>query len=145
MTGLPRFAATALLTGYGWLAVGGMLAAWHALNTGTMAGGPWWMSVPLGGLVYDGVWHALLLGFVFSMIFGHAPIIFPALLGVQIRFSRLFYLHLALLHLTLIVRTAGGVMLNFDWRAWGAIGNTLAILLFLVMTVSHLRRRPSSS
>lgn len=145
MTGLPRFAATALLTGYAWLGVGGVLAVWYALNTPAAGNASWWMSVPTGGLVYDGLWHTLLLGFVFSMIFGHAPIIFPAVLGVQMKFSRLFYLHLTLLHLTLIVRTVGGVTLNPDWRAWGAIGNALAILLFLVMTVSHVRRRPSAS
>lgn len=145
MTGLPRFAAAALLTGYAWLAVGGMLAAWYAINTPAAGNTSWWMSVPMGGLAYDGLWHALLLGFVFSMIFGHAPIIFPAVLGVQMRFSQLFYLHLTLLHLTLIVRTIGGVTLHPDWRAWGAIGNALAILLFLVMTVSHVRRRPSPS
>jgi hypothetical protein len=30
------------------------------------------------------------VGFVFSMIFGHAPVIFSAVLGVAIPFRRLF-------------------------------------------------------
>jgi len=36
---------------------------------------------------YDAFLHAVLLGFVFAMIFGHAPIIFPAVLGIRIPFA----------------------------------------------------------
>ncbi len=39
----------------------------------------------------------MFLGFVASMLFGHAPIIFPAVLHLPIRFERTFYAYLALL------------------------------------------------
>lgn len=56
--GLPRFAAACMLTGYVWLAVHGVLS----LSSPTVSAGP----------LYDARWHALFLGFVFAMIFGHA-------------------------------------------------------------------------
>ncbi|HME69219.1 MAG TPA: hypothetical protein VKM54_05055 [Myxococcota bacterium] len=42
---------------------------------------------------YDAILHALFLGFVMTMIFGHAPIIFPALLARPMRFLPAFTLH----------------------------------------------------
>jgi hypothetical protein len=67
MSGLPRFIAVALLSGYAWLGVAGLLA----VRWGSVAAGP----------QYDAMLHAVFVGFVFSMIFGHAPIIVPAILG----------------------------------------------------------------
>ena len=64
--GQARFIAICLLTGYIWLGFGGLLA----MRFGGMMAGP----------QYDAMLHAIFLGFVFSMIFGHALIIFPALL-----------------------------------------------------------------
>jgi hypothetical protein len=66
--GLPRFVACALLAGYVWLAVGGVLWA----RDGAAVAGP----------AHDAELHAIFLGFVFSMIFGHAPVIFPGVLGL---------------------------------------------------------------
>ncbi|MFW6039072.1 MAG: hypothetical protein ACOC9P_01180 [bacterium] len=140
--GVPRFAATALLGGYGWLAIGGALACCHAVLTPGAAGQRWIHTVPMAGLTYDAVWHSLLLGFVFAMIFGHAPIIFPAVLGIRMRFTQWFYSHLLLLHLTLIVRIAGDLILEPTWRAWGGMGNAAAILMFLAVTVINVRRPP---
>src|SRR5690606_10579616 len=91
--GLARFIALSLLAGYVWLALGGLLAIRYA---GMMA-----------GPFYDALLHAFFLGFVFSMIFGHAPVIFPAVLGLPMPYSDRFYSHLILLHATLIVRVAG--------------------------------------
>ena len=61
-TGLTRFIALNLLIGYVWLVVSGALA----LVAGQQA----------AGLIYDAMLHTLFLGFVFGMIFGHAPVIF---------------------------------------------------------------------
>ena len=72
---------------------------------------------------------------VFAMVFGHAPIIFPAVLRTPVPYSPLFYGHLSLLHLTLAVRLAGDLAGNHGWRALGGAGNALALLLFLVMTI----------
>jgi hypothetical protein len=61
-TGLPRFAAVCLLSGYAWLGAAGLMGiAFGAVY---------------GGLYYDALLHAIFLGFTFAMIFGHAPIIF---------------------------------------------------------------------
>jgi hypothetical protein len=93
-TGLTRFIAACLLLGYVWLVAGGLL--WAAY------GGQY-----LAGPIYDAMLHMIFMGFVFSMIFGHAPIIVPALLGVQVPYTPLFYIHLSLLHLSLLLRVGG--------------------------------------
>ncbi|HEX7054485.1 MAG TPA: hypothetical protein VF211_11195 [Burkholderiales bacterium] len=102
--GLPRFVAVCLLAGYFWLAVAGALLLLH---------GP-----------RDAALHALFVGFVFSMIFGHAPVILPAVLGVRVPYGPALYAPLALLHASLAVRVAYSAPL-------GAWGNAAAIVLFL--------------
>jgi hypothetical protein len=119
--GLTRFMAAALLTGYAWLAVAGGLWA----SVGQMADGG----------AYDAELHAIFLGFVMSMIFAHAPVIVPSVLGRPLPFRRYLYVPLVLLHVSLILRLAGG-----DWAGstdawqWGGSLNETAILLFLTMT-----------
>jgi hypothetical protein len=120
--GLPRFVALALLPGYVWLGVGGAL--W--LRDGAV----------LAGFAHDAELHAIFLGFVFSMIFGHAPVIFPGVLGLRIPFRRPFYLHLALLHAGLALRVGGDLAGSFDTARWGGMLNATAIGLFLVATVA---------
>lgn len=119
--GLTRFIAVCMLSGYVWLGVGGILAAWYGF---------------LSGGVYDAVLHTVFLGFVFSMIFGHAPIIFPAVLNVQIPFRAAFYAHLGMLHLSLLLRVAAGLTEWHQGRLWGAMLNVIALLLFIANTVT---------
>jgi hypothetical protein len=102
--GLTRYVATCLLAGYAWLALGGTLMALSR--------------------AYDASLHAIFLGFVFSMVFGHAPVILPAVLRVPFPYHRILYLPLALLHASLAVR----VLLSIPVGAWG---NAAAIALFL--------------
>lgn len=111
--GLARYMAVCLLGGYVWLALGG--AAWAA--------------TALGAPCRDAALHAIGLGFVLSMMFGHAPVILPAVARLKLRFGRAFYVPLALLHASLLVRLGPG---SFDpaWRAWGSAGNAFAIGLF---------------
>jgi hypothetical protein len=116
---LPRFMTSCLLAGHLWLGIGGLL--W--LFLGARAG---------AGPAYDAAIHAFFLGLVFSMIFAHAPIIFPAVLGVSMPFRSEFYAHLAVLHLSLIARVGGDLAAWTPARTWGGFGNALAILLFLV-------------
>ncbi|MCS7236635.1 MAG: hypothetical protein RMM30_11775, partial [Armatimonadota bacterium] len=78
---------------------------------------------------------ALFLGFVFSMVFAHAPIIWPSVLGGEVRFSARFYLHLALLHLSVLLRVASDLAGWEPGRRWAVVLNTLAVLLFLANTV----------
>jgi hypothetical protein len=119
--GMPRFVALALLPGYVWLAVGGVL--W--LRDGAA----------VAGFAHDAELHAIFLGFVFSMIFGHAPVIFPGVVGVRIPFRRVFYAHLALLHAGLVLRVGGDLAESFTAARWGGLFNATAIALFVVATV----------
>jgi hypothetical protein len=130
-TGLPRFIAACLLLGYGWLGAGGGLS----LAYGEV----------VAGLQYDAVLHAVLLGFVFSMIFGHAPIIIPAVMKIAVPFTGRFYLHLALLHAGLALRVGSDVLGSWTGREWGGLINVLAVVLFLANTLVAIRLRPAAA
>lgn len=126
--GLPRFIATCLLSGYAWLAVAGLLG----LNGALAPGHPW----------RDAALHAISLGFVFAMVFGHAPIIFPAVTRIKIPYHRVLYLPLVLLHLTLAVRILGGLGDNFALRYYAALTNGLMLLVFIATMVTRVRSKP---
>jgi len=133
-TGLPRFTAVCMLAGYFWLCCAGLLMLTNNLGVTMVA-----RDVPL---------HAIFLGFVFSMVIGHALIIFPAVTRLKIPYSPLFYLPLLLLHGTLALRVAGGVIVS-PLYAWGGLLNALALLVFILMMVYSVARgiaatRPSS-
>ena len=125
-TGLTRFIAVCLLSGYAWLALAGatMLAA----------------GLAPGSAAYDAALHALMLGFVFSMVFGHAPIIFPAVLRVAVPYHPVFYVPLALLHLSLALRLAGDLAVQPDWRSMGGALNAVALLAFILNTIAAVIR-----
>jgi hypothetical protein len=106
--------AVCLLMGYFWLAMSGV--AWCLASQGVVA-------------ARDTALHALSLGFVFSMVLGHAPVILPAIARVKLLFGRAFYVPLAMLHGSLAVRLVSP-WLNLDGLALGAAGNALAIVLF---------------
>ena len=116
--GLSRYMALCLLTGYVWLAVGGVA----------------WAATAMGLPVRDMALHALGLGFIFSMIMGHAPVILPAVARVKLRFGWYFYVPLAALHLSLIVRLGFGLF-DLQVRGAGALFNAAAIALFAVTVV----------
>jgi hypothetical protein len=124
--GQARFIALALIAGYFWLAVGGLLM----LRFGGMT----------AGLQYDAMLHAVFVGFVFSMIFGHALIIFPAVLGRPLLYRPFFYLPLALLHLSLVLRIVGDLALQMTARQWGGILNATAILVFMALVAASVAR-----
>ncbi len=117
--GVTRFIALCLLIGYAWLAVGG--AAW-------LVAGP-----VTSGAAYDVMLHAVFLGLVVSMVFGHAPVILPSVLRVPLPYRPWFYGHLALLHAGLLLRVAVGDVLGVLWAwQWGGVLDVAAMLLFLV-------------
>ena len=127
--GLTRYIAACLLPGYFWLGVGGLL--W-LIYGGAYSAGP----------IYDAMLHTIFLGFVFSMIFGHAPVIIPAVLRISVPHRPIYYLHLVLLHLSLAIRVTGDLALDPTIRRWGGLFNATAVLLFLVVTLApwtHLR------
>jgi hypothetical protein len=126
--GLARYIALCLLSGYVWLAVGGAVMAGAGLEPGRPS--------------YDAALHALLLGFVFSMVFGHAPIVFPAVLRVVLPYHPVFFVPLVLLHASLALRLLGDVGGSFALKQWGALGSALALAAFIgVMANAVFRSR----
>ena len=125
--GLTRFIAVCLLSGYVWLAIGGgIIVAAKGLHAGTAS--------------YDAAVHALALGFVFAMVFGHAPIIFPAVLRVAVPYHPTFYAPLALLQASLVLRLAGDALGDFALVRAGGLGNALALAAFIACTVGAVIR-----
>jgi hypothetical protein len=111
--GLTRYVAVCLLAGYAWLALGG-------------AG-------LLLGLPADATLHSIFVGFVFSMVFGHAPVILPAVLRLRFPYSPWLYVPLGLLHGSLALRL-------FDPVA-GGYGNAVAIALFIATAATLVLAR----
>jgi hypothetical protein len=119
--GLTRFMAVNLLGGYFWLGAGAL--AWL------------WFGGDLTTFHYDAMLHTIFLGFVFSMIFAHAPVIFPAVLQSPLPYRRAFYLHSALLHLSLAMRIGGDLWGSYASYQWGGMLNVAAVLVFVGNTV----------
>lgn len=122
--GLSRFMASALLLGYAWLVVAGVLSL---VSAGTVA-----------GELYDARLHTFFLGFTFSMIFAHGPVIFPAILQRPIDFHPALYAPLGLLHVGLAIRFAGDLTGLWSQRPVGGLLNAAAILLFLATMATRL-------
>jgi len=115
--GLTRFIAVNLLAGYFWLGFGGLTWIWFGNDLTTFH--------------YDVMLHSIFLGFVFSMIFAHAPMIFPAVLQRPLPYRRAFYVHSALLHLSLLLRICGDLWAAYAAYQWGGLLNAIALLVFV--------------
>ncbi|WP_232511117.1 hypothetical protein [Micromonospora sediminimaris] len=131
---LPRYVAVGLLSGYGWLALAGVLWA----GAGPATDGP----------RYDATLHAVFLGFVMSMIFVHAPVILPAVLRRPLPYHRVLYPPLAVLHASLLVRVGLGDAAGMAqvWR-WAGVANVAAVLGFagcaVTLSLRHGRLSPT--
>ncbi len=117
--GMAAYTARCVLLGYCWLAFSGVQLVLFGLPF-------------TSGLHFDRVLHGVFVGFVLTMVVAHGPMVFPAILKTPIRFSGWFYLPLALLQGSLVVRCVGATAL-------GATGNVLAMLVFGVTMASHYR------
>lgn len=120
--GVHKFMGVSLLTGYVWLLAGGLFLLGYGL--------------PPAGPVYDAILHSVYLGFVFAMVFGHAPVIFPAVLRLPIRFHPLAYLPLWLLHGSLVARIYADFAGAFSLRVPAGLWNALAIVLYFLITAT---------
>lgn len=110
--------ALCLVVGYVWLAVAAVLG----LQGQTVA------------------WHVLWLGFVMAMVFGHAPIMLPALAGWRPEPTRWALLPLAVLGASLALRVLASVTNGPAGLAAAGAGHALAFVLFGVVMVRAVRR-----
>lgn len=127
LSGQARFCATAMLAGYAWMAVAGIAL---------IARGP--DVAPYG---YDVALHAVLIGFVLSMVFGHALIIVPAVARVRLRYQPVLYGPLALLHLSAVLRVAGGLLDIEEMRRVSGPLTMLAMAAFAACLIYGARAR----
>ncbi len=126
--GLPRFTAVSLLLGFAWLLVGGGLIL---IDGGVLA-----------GLAYDAGLHAIFLGFVLSLVFAHALVIVPAVLGRPIPFHAVLYVPVGMLELSLVARVYADLANDPVLREWAGLFNVGAIVLFgALLPALYLRGR----
>ena len=123
--GITRFVASCLLSGYAWLLIGGLLI------TGFLH---------LGVFQRDAAIHAIALGFIFAMVIGHAPIIFPAVVRLAIPFSPIFYAPLILTSLGALLRLLAALTAEPALRETGAIINAVGILSFMLCILRQVTR-----
>jgi hypothetical protein len=124
--GLRRYNAAALLAGYLWMAVAGL--TWVVVG------------VPDARPSYDMAVHGVFLGFGVSMVMAHAPIIFPAVLGRDLPYRRLFWLPLGVLHASVAVRFVGDLTgMDALWQAGGVGGVISLLLLALSIVITAVR------
>lgn len=122
--GQHRYSAQLLITGYVWL----LLTAALIPQANKFVFG------------YDAVLHSFFIGFVFSMIFSHAPIILPAVLKLPVKLFRpVLYAWFALLQLSLVLRMAGDILINMEMRKWSGMLNGVSILGFFISLVIIVR------
>lgn len=118
--GIHRFSAFTLICGYVWLVLSGLF----------------YLLDPTGIITYDALIHSFFLGFVFSMIFAHAPIILPGVLKLGFKpYHRILYVWVMLFELSLGIRIVGGILTIPAWKQYGGMVNGLVILFFLATMV----------
>ena len=115
--GLSFYSGIILLSGYFWLGVTGLFMAYGSYF----------------GLLYDSALHVFFLGFVFSMIFAHAPVILPAVLKLQVNpFGKSLYFWVILLNLSLILRVSGIFTGTAPYKELAGLLNGIALTGFFL-------------
>lgn len=114
-TGFFFYTGSTLYVGFIWLMVSGVL-----------------MALPLNSFYhYDAVLHAFFIGFAFSMIYAHAPIIFPALLKkLHKPFHKILYVPVWATHALLLLRLYADYAGNWPLRKWTGLFQVLFMLMF---------------
>lgn len=126
--GLPQFIAISLLAGYIGLFLTGMF----------------FFTFSNQWLAYDAIVHSFFIGFVFSMIFAHGPIILPGVLGISAKpFHKILYLWLLLLHSSWLIRIFADVYMQLELRKISGMISVTAIagyfITMAVLTISNQR------
>ena len=126
-TGQTRFMAACMLGGYAWLGLAG---------AGLIVFSP--AEHRFG---YDIALHAVLIGFVLSMVFGHALIILPAVARIRVAYVPSLYAPLLLLHVSLALRAGAGLTGWEAARKGSGPLTLLAIATFIGCLAIGARRR----
>jgi len=131
--GQSFYSGMLLITGYCWLMLTGVFFALGAYL----------------GSFYDASLHAFFLGFVFMMIFAHAPVILPAVLKLgSSPFGKTLYMWYVLLNLTLIFRVSTFIPEVAAYKHWAGMLNGIAILGFfanMIVLAKLARRKPKTA
>ncbi|MEK6782387.1 MAG: hypothetical protein AABY93_11820 [Bacteroidota bacterium] len=125
--GLTRFSSTALLLANAWLIVEGILL----------------IVLPDAIFSYDILLHVFFMGYTFSMIFAHGPIILPGVLGITFKpYHSILYGWLLLVQGSLLLRIGSDAIHDMDGRMMSGILSGVGILLyFITLVVLVLRSR----
>lgn len=117
-TGQFQYIGWGLVSGYFWLALAALIAVFQQ-------GHP---------LQYDLYIHAFFLGFAFSMIWAHAPIVFPLVINRKVDiYHPAMWVGWIFFQTTLLLRIFGGLFQNFDLRKWAAVANGYSIVAMFVL------------
>jgi hypothetical protein len=78
------------------------------------------------------------------MVFGHAPIILPAVVGINLRYTNLAYLPLSMLHASVALRIGSDWLEQVDLRALSGVVTVLALIVYAATLAyaSRLAARP---
>jgi hypothetical protein len=118
--GFHRYVGTLLSIGYIWLIIAAIM----------------FIMPEKPGFIYDASTHAFFLGFTFSMIFAHAPIIAPGITGLGFKpYHPSLYVWGILLSVSLIVRIIADIQLWNEIRQYAGLMNVFAILGFFINIV----------
>lgn len=116
-TGAQRYPGIVLLTGYFWLLVCGIFMAYGSYEM----------------FIYDAALHSFFIGFVFAMIFAHAPIILSGILRLSINiFHGSLYVWFVLLQVSLVMRLSVLFTSVTYVKQLGGMFNGIVIIGFIV-------------
>ncbi len=133
-SGLTKFSATSLLIGC----------------IALMGTGIFLIILPDLPYAYDVTVHMFFLGFAFSMIFAHGPIILPGVLGLSVKpYHPLLYVPLFTLISSLALRVLADLsVIPYSLRLWSGWISVASILLYFIVlastTLSQTERSRSS-
>ena len=87
-------------------------------------------------MAYDAMVHTFFLGFTFSMIFAHGPVILPGVLGIAAKpWHFVLYVWLFLLHSSWITRVAADTVVNFQLRKISGLLSAVSIIGYFLSIV----------
>lgn len=117
-TGLHRYLGRHLILAYAWFFIGLVII----------------ITVRESYPLYDAGSHALAIGFVFTMIMAHAPVIAPVIVRGNIVEEKLAYYPVAILTASVIMRVAGQLLKagNIDIPALAGLSGVIALVAIIV-------------